>query len=216
MARNRTRSVNFKPPPVRPLRAGRHGLSSEEVAADQRRRIFAAMAEVMAAKGYAGTTVGDIVTRARVSRPTFYAFFDDKRDCFLAGHAHTQQALIDAILHAPSTGTPMQRFDGLLQRYLSALAAHPATSMVYLVHSYEAGPEAVSRRLDMQQRFVDGIAAMFKARSKADRFACTMLVGAISTVVTHALVEGRAEAIVTLRKPILDVAERLMARLIAR
>ncbi|MEU0493870.1 helix-turn-helix domain-containing protein [Mycobacterium sp. NPDC006124] len=198
------------------LSAGRHGLTPEEVAADQRRRIFAAMAEVMAANGYANTTVSDIVTRARVSRPTFYQFFDDKRDCFLAGYAHTQQAMINGILRAPLAGTPMQRFDELLQRYLSALAANPATSMVYLVHSYEAGPEAVSRRLEMQQRFVDGVAGIFKARSKADRFACTMLVGAISTVVTHALVEDRAEEIVTLRKPILNVAERLMARLIVR
>ncbi|HLY34581.1 MAG TPA: TetR family transcriptional regulator, partial [Jatrophihabitantaceae bacterium] len=55
------------PPGRRP--AG--GLTKQDVTEHQRRRILAAMAEVVAAKGYAATTVRDVITAAAVSRATF-------------------------------------------------------------------------------------------------------------------------------------------------
>jgi AcrR family transcriptional regulator len=42
------------------------------------------MVGAVAAKGYAATTVADVLVRARVSRSAFYEQFRDKEDCFLA------------------------------------------------------------------------------------------------------------------------------------
>ncbi len=52
----------------------------------QRERLIAGM--VMAARrhGYAGANVSRVIARAGVSRPTFYEYFADKDDCFLATH----------------------------------------------------------------------------------------------------------------------------------
>jgi AcrR family transcriptional regulator len=50
----------------------------------QRQRILRAMVESCASRTYAGTTVGDVVSRARISRSTFYKHFADKRACFEA------------------------------------------------------------------------------------------------------------------------------------
>ena len=64
------------------LPRGRHKLDPVQVAASQRARLFSAMASVTAAKGYAATTVADLLAAAGVSRETFYEQFRSKLDCF--------------------------------------------------------------------------------------------------------------------------------------
>lgn len=48
----------------------------------QRRRIIEAMVSSCAEKSYSATTISDIVSRASISRTTFYKRFSGKRDCF--------------------------------------------------------------------------------------------------------------------------------------
>src|SRR5438874_4109885 len=66
------------------LPRGHHRLSRDEVGAAQRTRLLLAVVEVVAERGYAGATVGDVLRRARISRQTFYENFSNKEDCFLA------------------------------------------------------------------------------------------------------------------------------------
>ncbi|ANI38206.1 TetR/AcrR family transcriptional regulator [Mycolicibacterium vaccae] len=193
------------------LASGRHRLSREQVAAHQRQRLFEALATVMAENGYSRTTVEDLIRAAGVSKATFYQHFSSKQDCFMSAYARSQRHVIDGIEALPATGTPMQRFDIMLDRYLSYLAADPSTARLFLVEVYAAGPEAMRRRVELQQDFVAGVAKVFKARSKADRFACQMLVAAISALATNALADEDAEAALTaLKKPILAYAQRVM------
>lgn len=192
------------------LASGRHGLSRDEVAANQKQRLFKALGEVMGAKGYSNTTVDDLIKHAGVSRATFYQHFDSKIDCFMAGYANLQGYVIDVILKIPATGTPMQRFAFMLHRYLGLMALDPRRSRLYLLEVYAAGPDAMRRRMELQQEFVDGVAKIFKARSKADRFACQALVASISMLVTTALVEADSDAILALEKPVLKFAERAL------
>ena len=76
----------FPSSPASRLPSGRHGLARETVVASQRARLIDAMAQVVAEKGYAATTVADVVERAGVSRRTFYEQFADKEACFLAAY----------------------------------------------------------------------------------------------------------------------------------
>src|SRR3954470_22993998 len=71
---------------VHQLPRGRHRLTREEVQTSQRERMLLSMAEAASVKGYAKTTVADVIKRARVSRETFYEHFSDKEDCFLAAY----------------------------------------------------------------------------------------------------------------------------------
>ena len=48
----------------------------------QRQRIVDAMVDSCAEKTYAATTIADLVSRASISRTTFYKQFADKRECF--------------------------------------------------------------------------------------------------------------------------------------
>ncbi|HJR89226.1 MAG TPA: helix-turn-helix domain-containing protein, partial [Aeromicrobium sp.] len=49
-----------------------------------RQRLLDALEESIAEDGYPGTTVADIVRRARTSRRTFYEHFDSRESCFVA------------------------------------------------------------------------------------------------------------------------------------
>ena len=66
------------------LPRGRHRLPREAVVQSQRERLLRAMAEVMADKGYARTSVADVLRVAHVSRETFYEQFASKEDCFMS------------------------------------------------------------------------------------------------------------------------------------
>ena len=49
---------------------------------ENRERLIAAMAASVEERGYADTTVADVVRLARTSRRTFYEHFQDRADCF--------------------------------------------------------------------------------------------------------------------------------------
>ena len=164
----------------------------------------------MSARGYAGTSVADIVRSAGVSRQTFYELFDSKQDCFLASYERRQDSLIDAIFTAEAANNPIDRFSCFLGAHLKVIAARPQTSQLYLIGVYAAGPEAVAIRLEKQKRFVDGVAEVFHARTEADRFACRTLVAAISTLVVDALLDDDLQSIEALHGPLVAVAAKLL------
>ena len=55
---------------------------------NQRERMLAAVVEVVGQVGYASMTVSDVISRAGVSRRTFYEHFANKEDVFLAAYDH--------------------------------------------------------------------------------------------------------------------------------
>src|SRR5436305_4647797 len=90
------------PDPPRQLPRGPHRLAREVVLASQRGRLLDAMAEVVADRGYAASTVADVIARAGVSRKTFYEHFRDKEGCFLAAYDVGVDLLLEAVASAGS------------------------------------------------------------------------------------------------------------------
>ncbi len=70
---------------------------------NQRRRLIAGTARALAEQGYAALTVKHVIEAAGVSRATFYANFDNKRECVLAAHRDTFERLVALILRACAT-----------------------------------------------------------------------------------------------------------------
>jgi AcrR family transcriptional regulator len=66
------------------LPSGPHRLEREQVARHQRIRLHGAMVEAVAANGYEGTSVKQVIALAGVSRRSFYEQFANKQDCLLA------------------------------------------------------------------------------------------------------------------------------------
>ena len=72
----------------------------------QRARLLDAVARVVAQKGYAASTVADIVSAAGVSRSTFYEQFDGKEACFLEAYRHGVDVLVDRVRAAVRAAGP--------------------------------------------------------------------------------------------------------------
>jgi AcrR family transcriptional regulator len=192
------------------LPRGKHSLSREQVTESQRLRMLDALANATAEKGYANTTVADVLERAGVSRATFYEHFRGKDEAFLAAYETAVDVLFAGVGRAleDAGDDPLRRFDRALDGYLNTLAAEPAIARTTLVEIYAAGPVALQRRYELQGRFVDFMAGIFKARTKRDRFACEMLVAAASAMVTAKIAEGATDELPALHAPIMEYVRR--------
>ena len=190
------------------LPRGRHGLTREDVAGQQRARILAAFAEVLTERGYVNTPVAAIIERAGVSRETFYENFSDKEDCFLAAFEAGVEGLLAAMgeeFAKSSPGGGGTRTDAVrhaLTIYLETLASEPAVAKTFLVEVYGAGDEARRRRVAIQRRFADTVAALTGARTDEQRFACEAAVAAISQLVTMRVSIDEADTLPELVEPI--------------
>jgi AcrR family transcriptional regulator len=195
---------------VEPLPRGRHRLTREQVAQSQRARIFRAMADAMAEKGYAATSVADVLRSAKVSRETFYEQFDSKADCFMSAlEEAVGVVLAQAFATGPVGGTPLERFDHGLRTYLDALAANPEQARMFLIEVYAAGPAALERRAAVQRRFAGVLDDIFGRRTASDRFANEAIVAATSSMVTARLAAGDLRGLRALRRPLVELARRL-------
>ena len=195
---------------IEPLPRGRHGLTREQVVQSQRARIFRAMAETMAEKGYVATSVADVLRAAKVSRETFYEQFDSKADCFMSALEAAVDVVIAAAFDAPPAGgTPLERFDHGLRTYLDAVAARPELARLFLIEVYAAGPAALERRAAVQRRFAEILGDTFGRRTASDRFANEAIVAATSSMVTARLAAGDLDGLRALRRPLVGLARRL-------
>ncbi|HET7443048.1 MAG TPA: TetR/AcrR family transcriptional regulator [Solirubrobacterales bacterium] len=141
------------------------GNPKAEVERNQRERLFAAMVAVTAQKGYAATSVGDLVELSGVSSRSFYELFADKEECFLA----TMEEILGSVQILASSdlggeGTMEQRAERTAQKLSAALVAQPAAARLWLVEAFSAG-EAARQRLrgalwtlgQVMQRTIEGM-----------------------------------------------------------
>jgi AcrR family transcriptional regulator len=124
-------------------------------AADQRRRILEATADLVAERGYQATTIEMIVRRAKVGYATFYKNFADKEECFLAlfeaALERTLRRVEDA--YEREAGPWPDRVGAALGALFEEIAAHPAVARACLVEALTAGPEASARHEAALKRF---------------------------------------------------------------
>lgn len=166
------------------------------------------MAESVAEKGYAPTSVADVLRRSRVSRETFYQHFTGKQDCFLTV-LDQSGLLLQRFVEEELSGDepPWPRFERAMEVYLATLAAEPAIARVFFLESYAAGPQAQRTRFAVQERFVAAVTGNFAGdpawrRLPDPEFAARMLVGAVSSLVASALAGGRDAELPALHGPV--------------
>src|SRR5690349_4033861 len=204
--------------PPRPLPRGPHNLARGDVLASQRQRMLDAMAETVAEKGYAGTTVGDVVAGAGVSRKTFYEHFRDKEDCFLAAFDSGVDALLQAIAAAePEETTRMSLVRARVRAYLVTLAARPAFARTFLIEVFAAGPRALERRERVLGRFEDFLRSLhaearleFADLPEVPDVVWVAAVGALNEVVSQHVRDGRAEELPALEDTLVDIQAALL------
>lgn len=182
--------------PWRPPR-GRHRLPPEVIARSQRERLLEAAIRVVAARGYAATTVADLTREAGVSRTTFYELFEDKGACFLAAYDSAVDALVRRVTAAyESRERWPERARAGLEALLAALAEEPDLARLALVGVGAAGPAAQRRYRAAVQRLTplfDEGRDFAPAGRGLPANTSRMAIGAVTGLISDELVAGRAE-----------------------
>jgi AcrR family transcriptional regulator len=179
------------------LPAGRHGLSREFVAANQRERIVTALADCIAERGFAATTVTQIAKAAGVSRATFYQHFDGKEACFLATYEMVADHLWSLVEEAarPEAQWP-ERLRAGLAALLGFLAAEPELARLVLIEPVAVGGAAAERQRASLRGIGERLRVGREAASKPELLPDGIeeaLVGGIVALVVREVGAGRAE-----------------------
>ncbi len=106
---------------------------------NSRERLLETATELFAEKGYAATSVREIVERAGVSKPVLYYYFKSKEGLFYAileWAAEVQQDILNEIFEAP--GTVKDRFIFLYRRVQEGIREYQ--SLYIMIHGLIFGP----------------------------------------------------------------------------
>lgn len=135
------------------LTGGPHGMAPEKVQAVQRERLLKATVEVVSRKGYAATTVRDLLAASRLSRRTYYDLYGDKEACYLDAFGEVAQRI-----EAPVTatlevgGSARERVRLALEALAGFCVDEPQAACACLVESLAAGQAGRRVRAELIER----------------------------------------------------------------
>jgi AcrR family transcriptional regulator len=170
------------------LPSGRHGLTRDVVVSSQRDRMIEAMIAVVAGKGYAETTVADIISNAGVSRATFYEQFADKEDCFVAAYGTVMDRMLAFVAEgfsADGSDDWVGHIRGALRGVLTYLSRNPVAARVGIVEGFGAGARARDRYQEAVSAFFPFLDAGRDLIDEPDRIppqAARVIVGGVSAL----------------------------------
>lgn len=161
---------------------------------DPRQRIFDAMIEAVATRGYERTTITRILQSARVDESVFTEHFRDKHDCFM----HALDDLIGrvelAALEQFRQAAPWpERVRLALQSLLRALARRPDGARVVLIEALSAGPDARERQRSALSLFTDLVEEGRSQAPSTDHLpeqTSEAIVGGIASILHRRVLEG--------------------------
>jgi AcrR family transcriptional regulator len=139
------------------------GWPREQAASHQRARIYAAMIELVAERGFGAATVGELVGLAGVSKHTFYEHFADKDECFLATYDLIVWRSASQVRAAQKDRRDWrERLRQAFCAWADGVACQPNAARLALVEAFAGGPAALER-----MRHAEGLFAVMIEQSFA-------------------------------------------------
>lgn len=159
------------------------GVSKADVELNHRERLYGAVVAVVADKGYAKTTVTDLIRVAGISRATFYKYFGDKEACFLA----TLDALVSGIVAITRSSLRgdedwQQRAERGMDTFMRLLVTQADAARLCVIEADAAGPEARALVDRAAREFEAMIAAVFEELPKQRGMPPAMVGAMVATV----------------------------------
>jgi AcrR family transcriptional regulator len=204
------------------LPRGRSGLPAEEVRAAQRERLLRSVIAAVARRGFAETTVADIVRGARVSKAAFYAHFTDKEDCFLSATGQGRQLMIDRVIGAaaalPVTASAEEILRAGLRAFLEFLVQESTFTRAFYIDMPAVGPRATERIENAQHSFAR-LNRAWHERATADHpgwpavpyEAYYALAGATTELIRAEVRQGRTETMASLEDTLVSLHLAVLA-----
>ena len=180
------------------------------LAHEPRKRILIALAELVAKRGYQGTTVEHIVKRAVVSRSTFYELFPNREAALLALLESSQEELTKRIADAAKGAEAWPaRIVKVLAAFLGYAADNPAIARTCLVESMTVGSAAIARyeraMAELAPVFAGGRELATDPQELPEALE-DMVVGSIVWLVHQRLLRGEAAQIPSLLPTAVEIA----------
>ena len=114
--------------------------------ATQRERLLGAMVDVAAEDGYAAACIARVITRAGVSRPTFYDYFNDRDECFLAAIGEAHGRLLGRVRQLVAAQPPQDAATAAVQALVEFAETEPAMARLLFSEAMAAGHRALDAR----------------------------------------------------------------------
>ena len=194
----------------RRLPSGNHGLERLNVERNQLNRLHGAMVAAVGKRGYAKTTVADVVDLAGVSRTTFYQHFGSKQHCFLATFDIILERGTEQISREYRSAEGMrERLRAGFEAFIDIVTSDPAAARLVIVESLAAGAEALEHRERAAAAFERLFRQSFDEAPEAGAVSdvtISAIVGGIQRVLYIHLREGRVDALAALVDDLLDWA----------
>ena len=114
--------------------------------ATQLERLFNGMITAANRGGFAHASVTAVIEEARVSRKTFYEYFEDREACFVATLQHANEQLLVAIEDAVNPAPPEAALQVTVQAIVDFAAARPADARFLMKEALAGGPAALDVR----------------------------------------------------------------------
>ncbi len=200
------------PTPIyRSLPHGPNGMTRDDVARNQRARMYGGMIEAVSERGYARTTVAHVIGLAGVSRRAFYEQFPNKEACFLATYdivvARARKLVLDAWGQERGWAN---RLHGACRALLDDVAGSPKGPRLVLVDSLGVGPKARERMTLAATTFERVVAMAFQADPAGEELSpltVRALVAGIRHIAFTRLYEEREQELYALTDEVLDWIE---------
>lgn len=192
------------------LPRGRHGLSPEFVAKNQRARLIAGLTQALYEVGYHKTTVSLIGQRAAVSKSDFYRHFESKDDCFIAAYEVAVERIREQVLTACQESADEEwvgRVRNAIEALLQTFSDEPALAGITLVEGLRAGRGVYDRYQTALESFVGYLregAPLSPAGTEVPEATDEAVVGGIASLLGRRVLAGDAEELKDLFPEILE------------
>jgi AcrR family transcriptional regulator len=150
-------------PRKRGLPRGPQALPPEQVAADQRERLYEATIQAVNERGFVATTISDLVASAGVSRRSFYEHFNNKEECLLATYDALIERLTTRIAEAYNPEDQwVDQIDAFVRALFEASSDRPDAARLVSVEMGAAGPIGIERWARDAERLAAFISSVFE------------------------------------------------------
>jgi AcrR family transcriptional regulator len=151
-------------------------MSANDRKSTQRERLLNGMVEAANRNGYANANVSQVIANAGVSRPTFYDYFADKDDCFLAAHHEIAQRMLELVRRAVKRGPPEQAIQQAVGALIEFAVSDPTGARFLMNEIMAGGPRALDER-DSTLGQIEQIVGRARRRAPADAFSPDLPIG---------------------------------------
>ncbi len=171
------------------------------------------MAQAVAAKGYAATTIADIVREAAVSRRTFYEYFNTKGDCLIALYTAASHNALDVLRNAIDPSRDWhEQVESAMTAYFDCLAQNPVLMRTLFIEILGLGPGGLAARRQVNEEIAAFMLKVINEHASAPRRRTPLsadmamaVVGGINELILQAIEQDRLGDLRMLTAPAIEL-----------